>query len=161
MEGALTNKPSKQTQSGSPSDPSLGESPFKTGGGAGSIGQNSSTASQGESPNKTGGRTKNAGQKNGAPSPGESPFKTGGISGSGKGSSTVTTGAPPMSQKQGMAAWPLLHYGLSGILHYIAAQCYFAVAFCSRESCRGWSGGGAGTCCALSRKLFRCSHKYL
>ena len=108
MEGALTNKPSKQTQGGSPSDPSPRESPFKTSGSAGSNGQNSSslTGSQGGSSSKTDGRTKNAGQKDGASSQEESPFKTGGVSGGGKGSSTVTTGAPALSQKQGMAALP-------------------------------------------------------
>ncbi|DBB18756.1 TPA: hypothetical protein ACH3X3_000361 [Trebouxia sp. C0006] len=102
MEGALTNKPSKQTQGGSPSNPSLRESPFKTSGGAGSNGQNSSslTGSQGGPPSKTGGGVKNAGQKDGVSSQEESPFKTGGMSGSGKGSSTVTTGAPLLSQKQ-------------------------------------------------------------
>ena len=109
MEGALTNKPSKQTQGGSPGDPSLRESPFKT---SGSNGQNSSslTGSQGGSLSKTGGSTKNAGKKDGASSQEESPLKTGGMTGSGKGSSTVTTGAPPLSQKQGEAAWPLGHY---------------------------------------------------
>ena len=118
MEGALTNKPSKQTQGGSPSDPSLGESPFKTGGGAGSNGQHSSnlTGNQGGSPSKTGSGIKNAVQKDGASRQEESPFKTGGMSGSGKGSSTVTTGAPPLSQKQGMAAWPCGHYGLRSLL---------------------------------------------
>ncbi|KAL0043297.1 hypothetical protein WJX79_000770 [Trebouxia sp. C0005] len=100
MEGALTNKPSKQSQGGSPSDPSLETSPFKTSGGAGSNGQHSSTGSQGGPPSKTGGDIKSAGQKDGASSQDESPFKTGGKSGSGKGSSTVTTGAPPLSQKQ-------------------------------------------------------------
>lgn len=102
MEGALTNKPSKQTQGGSPSDPSRGESPFKSSGSAGSHGQNSSnlTGSQGGHPSKTGSGIKNAVQKDGASSQEESPFKTGGLSGSGKGSSTVTTGAPPLSQKQ-------------------------------------------------------------
>lgn len=107
MEGALTNKPSKQTQGGSPSDPSPRESPFKTSGSTGSNGQNSSslTGSQGGPPSQTHGGIKNAGQKDGVSSQDESPFKTGGVGGSGKGSSTVTTGAPPLSQKQGKAAW--------------------------------------------------------
>ncbi|KAL0041329.1 hypothetical protein WJX77_012612 [Trebouxia sp. C0004] len=85
IEGALTNKPSKQTQSGSRSDPSP---------------QNSGTGSPRGSPSKTSSRTKNEAQKYGAPSQEESLFKTGGMSGSGNGSSTVTTGAPPLSHKQ-------------------------------------------------------------
>ena len=75
------------------------------------------TGSQGGHPSKTGSGIKNAVQKDGASSQEESPFKTGGLSGSGKGSSTVTTGAPPLSQKQGMSAWLLGRYGPSGILH--------------------------------------------
>lgn len=120
MEGALTNKPSKQTQGGSPSNPSLRESPFNTSGGAGSNGQNSSslTGSQGGPPSKTGGGVKNAGQKDGVSSQEESPFKTGGMSGSGKGSSTVTTGAPLLSQKQGKAAWPSGRYSAALFVNF-------------------------------------------
>ena len=96
LDGTFAVKPSKEPEGSlSIGHPSSSRS-----------GQNSSAPAQGGGTFNSGGSGINIGQDTSASAPGRSPFKTGG---SGSGGSTVTTGVPAFTQKQGMTTQcPLL-----------------------------------------------------